>query len=65
MLKVSSNKQCLIDFHKHFGTPISRGAIRKKIIKKWNKALVIEDQIRGRAGQPKDAQTNENIAMLS
>ena len=43
---------------KHFGTLISRGAIRK-IMEKWNEASIIEDQIRGRSGRP-----NENIALL-
>ena len=46
MLKVPSCMQSLIDFRKHFWTLISRGTIRK-ILKKWNEASVIEDQIRG------------------
>ena len=33
-------------------------------MKKWNEASVIEDQICGRSGRPKDARTNENIALL-
>ena len=63
MFKVSSNKQYLIDFKKDIETPISSGAIRK-IMKKWNKASIIEDQIRGRSGRAKDALMSENIALV-
>ena len=63
MLKVSSYKQRLIEFKEYFGTSISRVAIRK-IAKKWNEASVIENQIHGRSGRPRDARSKENIALL-
>ena len=45
-------------------TSNNSGTIRK-FVKMCYVSYVIEDQIRGRSGRPKDEQTNENIAGAS